>query len=31
MMVSRRVRRLVTLAVGLGLLLGVQRLRSLLE
>lgn len=31
MIVSRRVRRLVTLAVALGLVLGVQRLRSQLE
>jgi hypothetical protein len=31
MTVSRRVRRLVTLAVGLGLVLGAQRLRSQLE
>jgi len=31
MHVSRRVRQLVTLAVGLGLVLGVRRLRSQLE
>ena len=31
MMVSRRVRRLVALAVGLGLVLGARRLRSQLE
>jgi hypothetical protein len=31
MMASRKVRRLVALVVGLGLVLGVQRLRSQLE